>query len=148
VSLLDQMTQEMKTAMRAKDKVRLGAIRNIRAAFLTEMKKTGADSLSDDTAVGVLRKIAKSHRESIDAYSGTGRDDLIEKEQAELAVVESFLPQLADEAQTTEWVKEAIAATGATSPKEMGKVMGQVMRFHKADVDGNMVRQIASKLLA
>ena len=72
----------------------------------------------------------------------------VEQESAELTIIEEFLPGLADAETTRLWVQEAIAATGASSPKEMGKVMGAVMRDHKADVDGNLVRQIATELLA
>jgi hypothetical protein len=147
MAIIDDVSTQIKEAMRAKDKVRLVALRSIRAGFIEALKSDGAETLSDDKALPILRKLAKMRQESIDLYTQGGRTDLVEQERAELAVIDAFLPSLADEAQTEVWVQEAIAATGASGPREMGKVMGHVMKHHKADVDGKRVKNAALKLL-
>ena len=148
MGLVETVTAQMKHAMKAKDAARLGALRNIRAAFLVEMKKDGSETLDDAVSVGVLRRLAKQRQESIDAFTQAQRPDRVAEERAELAVIEEFLPRLADEATTRGWVREAIAASGATSAKELGKVMGAVMKAHKGDIDGDLARRIAAELLA
>ena len=148
MALIDEVSQQMKDAMRAKDKIRLLTLRDMRAAFLNAMKADGSETLTDEQAIPLLRKLAKQRKDSMAAFQQGGRDDLYEQESTELTIIEEFLPGLADAETTRLWVQEAIAATGASSPKEMGKVMGAVMRDHKADVDGNLVRQIATELLA
>jgi uncharacterized protein YqeY len=148
MGLVETATAQMKDAMKAKDAPRLAALRNIRAAFLTEMKKDGSETLDDAVAIAVLRKLAKQRQESIDAFTQANRPERVAEERAELGVIEEFLPRLADEATTRAWVKEAIAASGATSAKELGKVMGAVMKAHKGDVDGDLARRLATELLS
>ena len=96
----------------------------------------------------LLRKLEKQRKESIEAFSKGGREEMAETERAELAVIQEFLPQLADEAQTRAWVEAAIAESGASGPRDMGKVMGALMKAHKADIDGNLAREIVQELLA
>ena len=147
MGLVETATAQMKDAMKAKDAARLAALRNIRAAFLTEMKKDGSETLEDPVAIAVLRKLAKQRQESIDAFTQANRPDRVAEERAELGVIEEFLPRLADEATTRAWVQAAIAASGATSAKELGKVMGALMKAHKGDVDGDLARRLATELL-
>ncbi len=147
MGLVERVNEEMKAALKAKQPERLSALRNIRAAFLYEMKKDGADTLADEPAIVVLRKLEKQRQESIEAFTNGGRAELAAAERAELAVLQTFLPSLADEATTTRWVEEAIAASGASSVKELGKVMGALMKAHKGDLDGNAARAIAAKKL-
>jgi hypothetical protein len=147
VGRVETVTAQMKDAMKAKDAARLAALRNIRAAFLVEMKKDGAETLDDATSVAVLRRLAKQRLESIEAFTTAQRPERVAEERAELGVIEEFLPRLADEATTRAWVEEAIAASGATSPKELGKVMGALMKAHKGDVDGDLARRIAAERL-
>ena len=148
MSIFEDVSAQMKSAMKARDAERLKALRGIRAGFITAMKEDGADSLSDEACLNVLRRVAKQRRDSIDSYQQAGRADLAAEEQAELDVIETFLPALADDAQTRQWVEEAIAATGASSMREMGRVMGQVMKDHKGQVDGNRTRAIVQELLS
>lgn len=148
MSIVDRVTEEMKAAMKAKDQPRLAALRSMRTAFLNEMKKDGAETISDETAEGLMRKLEKQRKESIEAFDGAGRTEQAAAERAELAVIQSFLPQLADEAQTASWVDEAIAETGASSKKDMGRVMGALMKAHKAELDGNLARQLVQARLA
>lgn len=147
MSIADEVTAQLKDAMRAKDERKLSALRSMRTAFLNEMKKDGSDTISDEACETLLRKLAKQRKESIEAFSSAGRDEMAEAERAELVVIDQFLPQLADEAQTREWVQAAIAESGASSPKEMGKAMGALMKAHKADIDGGLARKIMQELL-
>jgi uncharacterized protein len=147
MGLVETVTAQMKDAMKAKNAARLAALRNIRAAFLVEMKKDGSETLEDPVAIGVLRKLAKQRQESIDAFTQAQRPERVAEERAELGVVEEFLPRLADEATTRRWVDEAIAASGAASAKELGKVMGALMKAHKGDVDGDLARRLAAEKL-
>lgn len=148
MSLVDRVNEALKEAMRAKDKVRLGALRNVRAALIEATKQPGVDTVGDDVALDLIRKLAKKHVESIASYQAGGRDDLVAEEQAQLDVLEGFLPTLADEATTRAWAEAAIAAVGASSPAEMGKVMGRLMADHKAELDGKLAQQIVRGLLA
>ena len=148
MGLVETVTAQMKDAMKAREAARLGALRSIRAAFLVEMKKDGSETLDDAVALGVLRRLAKQRQESIEAFTQAKRPERVAEEQAELAVIEAFLPRLADEATTRGWVREAIAASGATSAKELGRVMGALMKAHKGDVDGDLARRLASELLS
>lgn len=148
MSIFDDVSTGMKDALRAKDTARLTALRGIRAAFLNEMKTDNAKSLSDEVCVKILRKLEKQRKESIEAFEAGGRAERAAAETAELEVIQGFLPSLADEATTRAWVDEAIAATGASAPKDMGRVMGAVMKAHGGDVDGNLVREIATERLA
>lgn len=147
MSIADDVTSQMKDAMRAKDSDRLRALRGIRAAFIEEMKKDGRDGLTDAAAITTLRRLAKQRRDSHETYVSHGREDLATAEAAELAVIESFLPQLASEDQTRAWVAAAIEQTGASGPREMGKVMGALMKAHRDEIDGSLARQLVQQAL-
>ena len=148
MSIVDDVSEQMKAAMRARDKGRTQALRNIRATFLEAMKASGSDgTVSDAQAIELLRRLAKQRRESIDAYVAGGRDDLVAAERAELEVIETFLPQLADEATTRAWVQQAIDSTGASGMGDMGRVMGALMKAHKADIDGKLANRLVRELL-
>ena len=141
------VTTRLSEAMKARDSDRVTALRAIRAAFLVEMKKDNAQTLSDEVCTEVLRRLAKQRRESIEAFESAGRPERAAAERAELAIVEEFLPALADEATTRTWVAEAIAASGATAPSDVGRVMGALMKAHKGAVDGPLARRLAEALL-
>ena len=145
--IYDDVNQQLKDAMKAQDKVRLAGLRGIRAGLIEEMKKNAATTVSDDAAIALLRRLQKQRNDSIEAYEKGGRSDLVAQERGELAVIESFLPKLADDATTTLWVREAIAAIGATSTGQVGQVVGQVMKAHKGMVDGKRVKEIAEHVL-
>ena len=145
--IIDDVNLQMKEAMRAKEKIRLTALRGIRAAFIEALKADGSETLADDKCIPILRRLEKQRKESISAYEAADREDLAEPERIELSVIEGFLPSLADEATTTSWVRAAIADAGATGPQDMGKVMGALMRAHKGEVDGGMAKDVALKLL-
>ncbi len=147
MAIFDDVIAQMTEAMKAKDAPRLGALRGIRAAFLNETKKDNSKSLADDVCISLLRRLEKQRNESIEAFDAAGRPDRAAEERAELAVVQEFLPRLADDAKTRTWVAEAIAATQASKPGDVGRVMAAVMKAHKGDVDGNLAKRIASELL-
>ncbi len=148
MSIVDEVTVQMKAAMKAKDAVRLATLRSMRTAFLNEMKKDGAETLSDEVCESLLRKLEKQRKESIEAFSKGGREEMADGERAELAILQEFLPQLADESQTRAWVAAAITETGVTEANQMGKVMGALMKAHKAELDGNLARRIVQELLS
>jgi len=147
MSIADDVGRQIKDAMRAKDATRLATLRSMRTAFLNEMKKDGSESLDDAVCETLLRKLEKQRKESIEAFTNAGRDELAANEQAELVILQEFLPRLADEAQTRDWVAAAIAESEATDPKDIGKVMGVLMKAHKSDLDGNLTRKIVQELL-
>ncbi len=138
MSLFDDVTAQLKEAMLSQDKPRVRALRGIRAAYLEAVKADNRTSLPDDECVTILRRLAKARHESIELYDQGGRDDLAAEERADLAVLEGFLPKLANADTTAAWIAEAIAATGVTSPKEMGKVMNALMAAHKGEVDAKL----------
>jgi len=139
-SIPGRIVDDMKAAMRAKDKPRLGALRMLRAAMI-EAEKSGKD-LTDDVAVTILRKLRKQRIDAADSYTKGGRDDLAQAELAEATIIDEYLPQLADEAQTLAWVRDAIAASGATAPNQLGMAMGALMRAHKGRIDGGLARRL------
>jgi uncharacterized protein YqeY len=123
MSLKQQITDDMKTAMRAKDTARLGAIRLLLAA----MKQREVDErivLSDADVIAIIEKMNKQRRDSISQYEAAGRQDLADVEKFEMSVLVTYMPQQLGEAEITSAVAEAIAATGAASQQDMGKVMG------------------------
>ncbi len=137
---------DMKDAMRAGEKLRLGAIRRARAA-IKNAEIEARHPLDDDATVKVLRGIVKQHKESIEQFRAGGRTDLVEQEQQELAVLEGYLPDQMDAAALEPIVAEAIASEGAASPADMGRVMKVVMARVGATADGKDVRAIAQRLL-
>ena len=148
MSISDDVTAGMKEALKSKDSARLTALRGIRAAILNEMKKDNADTVSDEACIVLLRRLEKQRKESIEAFDKGGRTEQADAERAELAVVQAFLPSLADEETTRAWVQEAIASSGASKPGDVGRVMGAIMKAHKGDIDGNLARTLAAELLA
>jgi len=148
MAIFDQVNEQMKAALKAGEKLRLQALRNIRAAFLLRLKEDASQtSISDEDCVPILRKLEKQRRESIEAFDAAGRHEQAAAERAELEVVLGFLPALADEATVRAWVEAAIAESGASTQADVGRVMGALMKAHKGEVDGNTARRVALELL-
>ena len=144
--LAARLDGDMKDAMRAGDKLRLGAIRRARSALKNaEIEARGP--LGEDAAVKVLRGIVKQHKESIEQFRTGGRTDLVEQEEREMSVLEGYLPAQMDAAALEPIVAEAIASEGAASPADMGRVMKVVMARVGGTADGKEVRAIAQRLL-
>jgi uncharacterized protein len=138
--LKQQAHEEMTAALRAGERVRLGALRMFVAA-ITNREKELRRELSDDEVREVAAKEVKKRLESIEAFESAGRLELAEKERAEREVLEPYAPAQLDETAVDAMIDEAIASTGATSVKEMGKVMGAVMGKAKGAVDGTVVQR-------
>ena len=147
MSITDRVNKELRASMRAKTKSRTMALRNIRAAIIVAAK-AGGEAPGDEQVLQLIAGLAKKHRESVELYMQGGRDDLVAEEQEQLAVVEEFLPQRADDATTRVWVKAAIASSGASSMRDIGRVMGALMREHKGVIDGKLAQGIARELLS
>ena len=138
--LKTRVHEEMTASLKAGEKVRLGALRML-AAAITNREKDVLHELSDDEVREVAGKEVKRRTESIEAFDAAGRTELADKERAEREVLKAFAPEQLSEAEVDAIVGEAIASTGATSPQEMGKVMGAVMAKAKGKVDGAAVQQ-------
>jgi uncharacterized protein YqeY len=144
--VVERLEQDTKDAMRARDKLRLGALRMARAA-LKNAQIEARGELSEEAAVRALRGVAKQHRESITQFRAGGREDLAEREEAELAVVEAYLPAQLDAAAVEALVAAAIAEEGADGPKDLGRVMRSAMQRAGGQADGNEVRMTAQRML-
>jgi uncharacterized protein len=147
VRLTDQLQADMKDAMRGGEAVRRDTLRMAIAAVQNAAKDKRA-GLTDDEVLAVLTRQVKTRRESITAYRDGGRDDLADKEQAEIEVLVPYLPEQLDEAEVRALVIEAIAATGARSPMDMGRVMSELMPRVKGRADGKLVSSIVNEELA
>ncbi len=149
MSLFDQISNDIKTAMLARDKQRLEALRGIKKEFIEAKTAKGADGeLHDDVALKILAKMAKQRRESAQIYAEQNRPDLAGPELAEAAVIESYLPQPMTDAELEAALKEIIAEVGATSAKEMGKVMGVASKKLAGKADGKAISEKVKVLLA
>jgi uncharacterized protein YqeY len=146
-TLKQRAHEEMTAALKAGERVRLGALRMLVAA-ITNREKEVRRELSDDEVREVAGKEVKKRLESIEAFESAGRLELAEKERAEREVLEVYAPEHLDEAAVDALIDEAIASTGATSVKEMGKVMGAVMGKAKGGVDGTVVQRKVRERLA
>ncbi|MFN7982292.1 MAG: GatB/YqeY domain-containing protein [Vicinamibacterales bacterium] len=148
MSLVEEVSASITDAMRRKDAGRLSALRMLKAAFMNKSVEKGHE-LNDDEARQVVTALVKQRRDSIEQFVKGGRTDLAEKETAEIAVLESYLPPAADPALIERAVDEAIAETGASSAKDMGKVMKAAMaRLAGQTVDGKVVNELVRKRLA
>ena len=149
MNLFDQVSNDIKSAMLAKDKVRLEALRGIKKEFLEAKTAKGADGeLTDDMAMKILAKMVKQRKESAQIYTEQNRPDLAEPELAEAAVIETYLPKQMTEEELTEAMKAIIAQVGATTPQEMGKVMGVATKQLAGRADGRAISAKVKELLA
>lgn len=149
MDLFDKISADIKSAMLAKDKVRLEALRGVKKEFLEAKTAKGSDgTLSDDAATKILVKMVKQRRESARIYEEQNRPELAQNELAEVAVIEEYLPkQLSDEELTAE-LKKIIEQVGATSAKEMGKVMSVASKALAGRADGRAISTKVKELLA
>ena len=146
MSLKDRITEDMKAAMRSADKERLSAIRLVLAA-IKQREVDERITLDDTQVLGVLEKMIKQRRESIAQFESGGRSDLVAKESAELALLQSYLPAQLSDAEVDALIGEAIKSTGAASIKDMGKVMGLVKAKAQGRTDmGALSARIKARL--
>ena len=137
MTLFDQISEDIKSAMKARDKVRLETLRNIKKVFLEAKTAPGAnDTLTDADALKIISKLAKQGKETATTYTQAGRQDLADAELAQVVVLESYLPKQLSQEEIEAEVKKIIAEVGATSMKEMGKVMGTASKQLAGKADG------------
>lgn len=149
MALFEQVSEDIKNAMKAKDKVALEALRGIKKEFLEAKTAKGAnDELSDETAIKILQKMVKQRKESAAIFKEQGRTDLAENELAEASVIEKYLPAQMSDEELTAVIKEIIAEVGATSAKEMGKVMGVASKKLAGKAEGKAISDKVKSLLA
>jgi uncharacterized protein YqeY len=144
--LRERLEADMKEALRSRDSLRLETIRGVRGAIRNKEIEVG-ELLAEDGILRVIRALVKQRSDSIEQFRAAGRDDLVEKESAERAVLEAYLPAAPDEAEVERVVGEMIAEVGATSPKEMGRVMKPALERLGPAADGKLVSQVARRLL-
>ncbi|NDJ18386.1 GatB/YqeY domain-containing protein [Myxacorys almedinensis] len=143
MSLKDTITEGIQGAMKAQDKVRLETLRSIKKGLLEKevsVRPSGQTELTEEQELDVLSQVAKQRRDSIEQYQKAHRDDLAQQEAQELAIVEEFLPQQLSDAEVAAVIEQIIAQVGASSAKDMGKVMGAAMQQLKGKADGKKVQ--------
>ena len=149
MALFEQVSNDIKEAMKGRDKVRLETLRNIKKVFIEAKTAPGAnDTLEDAAALKILAKLAKQGKESAATYVQQNRQDLADDELAQVAVIEEYLPKQLSEAEIEAVVKTIIADTGAQGMKDMGKVMGIASKQLAGKADGRVISGIVKTLLA
>ena len=149
MDIFDIISNDLKEAMKAKDKVALDTLRNIKKALLEAKTAPGAgDSVDDATATKIISKLAKQGRESAELYASQNRPELAAEEMAQVAVLEKYLPKQMSDEELTEALKNIIAEVGASSPQEMGKVMGVATKRLAGMADGKAISAKVRELLA
>jgi uncharacterized protein YqeY len=146
MKLEEKINIELKAAMKAGDKTRLNTLRSLRAAII-EFAKSGKGEMQEADEQKILNTQAKRRRDAIDLYEKGGRQELADKEQAELEVIQEFLPKQLGDEEIEEVLKGIIASVGADSMRDMGKVMGAAMKELSGKADGNKVQQLVKNLL-
>jgi uncharacterized protein YqeY len=147
VSLRDRIQEDVTAAMRSGDSLRRDVLRMVQnAAYAVE--KRDRRELSDDDYIGVLTREAKTRRESVEAFRAGGRNELADKEEAEIAILSEYLPQQLTDDEIQALIDEAIGATGASSVRDLGKVMGWLSPRTRGRADGKRVSELVAKALA
>lgn len=151
MSLKERIGEDIKSAMKAKDKIRLETVRGIKKVILEKevaLRPKGQDSLTEEQEIEVLSQQAKQRRDSIEQYRNGGREDLAEKEAQELAIIETYLPEQLSEDEVKNILDKIISSVGAKTPKDMGKVMGAAMKELKGKADGKQIQAIVKEKLS
>jgi len=151
MSLKDRITEDIKTAMKAKDKTRLETVRSIKKVLLEKevsVRPQGQTELNETQELEVLAQLAKQRRDSIEQYRQAGRADLADQEAQELTIIEEYLPQQLSDEEVSQVIDEVISSTGASSARDMGKVMGPVMQQLKGRADGQKIQAMVKAKLS
>ncbi len=148
MSLVDQVNEGIKEAMKARNEGRLRALRSIKSAFLLLASAEGGAEVTDEACIKAIQKLAKQRKDSIDIFVAQNRTDLADREKEELAVIEEFLPAQMGEAEVEAKIKEIIAQVGATGAKDMGKVIPVAMKTLGGQAEGKLISEIVKRLLA
>ena len=148
MELFDIISNDIKEAMKAKDKVALDTLRNIKKVLLEAKTAPGAgDTVSDETAIKLIQKLVKQGKESAELYSNQNRPELAAEELAQVAVMEKYLPAQMSEEEIAAVIKEIIETVGAKEPQDMGKVMGTATKQLAGKAEGRIISAIVKKLL-
>ena len=149
MALEQQIMTELKAAMLAKDEVALRSLRAIKASILLAKTQEGAaGELSADGEIKLLQKMVKQRKDSLEIFTQQGREDLAKKEREEITVIEKFLPQQMDAAAVRAVLVQLVAQAGASSPADMGKVMGMASKKLAGKADGKLISELVKKLLS
>lgn len=148
MTLEEKIMQDLKEAMKAKDEAALRGIRAIKSAILLAKTDGSGKEIDEAREIAMLQKLVKQRKESLGIYETQNREDLAKVEREEIAIIERYLPKQMDESEIEEAVKGIIAEVGATSAKDMGKVMGTATKTFAGKADGKLVSEIVKKLLA
>lgn len=151
MAIQEQIIADIKEAMKAKDQVKLRVLRSLKSKLMEKEiseRKGGEAELTDEQTVQVLMKAAKQRKESIEQFNQGGREDLADKEEQELKIIENYLPDMMDEEEIRTIVKQKIDETGAAGPQDMGKIMGPLMGQLKGKAEGSLVSKIVREELA
>lgn len=148
MELFDVISNDIKEAMKAKDKIALDTLRNIKKVLLEAKTAPGAnDTVSDETAIKLIQKLVKQGKESAELYSSQNRPELAQEELAQVAVMERYLPKQMSEEEVTKILEDIIAQTRACGPQDMGKVMGIATKQLAGKAEGRMISTIVKQLL-
>jgi len=148
MALTDDINEQIKTAMKAGDKVRLETLRSIRAGIL-EFEKSGAGrDMTDDDAFKIINSAAKKRKDAIEQFDAAGRTEAAEKERLELAIIMEFLPAQMTEEEVRSAVSDIITQLGASQPSDFGKVMGIAVKQMKGKADGGLIQTLVKQLLS
>ncbi|MFI8575235.1 MULTISPECIES: GatB/YqeY domain-containing protein [Rossellomorea] len=148
MSLLNRLNDDMKQAMKNKEKEKLSVIRMLKASLQNEAIKHGKQELSEDEELTVLSREVKQRKDSLHEFQNAGREDLVEKIQTELTYVEIYMPKQLSEEEVSAIVQQTVAEVGATSKADMGKVMGAIMPKLKGKADGALVNKLVLQHLS
>jgi len=148
MSLQEKVTQIMKEAMRAKDKLRLEAVRAIKSELLLAKTSGGAGEMNEEAEIKILQKLVKQRRDSAEIYKQQGRADLADNELAQANIIEEFLPAQLSDDELEAALKEIVDSLGASSMKDMGKVMGAANAKLKGKADGKRIAEFVKKALS
>ena len=148
MDLFEKVSEDIKNAMKAKDKVALETLRNVKKCFLEAKTAPGAnDTLTDADALKIMQKLVKQGKDSAGVYAGQGRQDLADAELAQVAVIERYLPKQMSAEELENVLKEIIAEVGAAGPKDMGKVMGVASKRLAGKAEGRAISEAVKRLL-
>ena len=149
MALFEQISEDIKVAMKARDKVALETLRNVKKVFLEAKTAPGAnDTLTDEDALKLMQKLVKQGKDAAQIYVGQNRQDLADEELAQVAVIERYLPKMLSGEELEAAIKQIIETVGATNMKDMGKVMGTATKQLAGKAEGRAINEMVKKLLA
>jgi len=142
-----KINEDLKESMKSGDKIRLETLRSLRASIIEFSKSGTGKDMSEEDAQKILLNASKKRKDAIEMYKQAGRQDLLEKEESELAIIAAYLPEQLSESEVVDALKSIIQQAGAEGPKDMGKVMGLAMKELRGKADGTLVQQCLKQLL-